>query len=262
MFLIHRAVLRPKAQAASLPNNYLSFQQRGISFRMGEVSMVAGPPGSGKSSLALAIAVRAGVPTLYLSADTTRETVEIRLVSMLTGLDQNEAEAAMNADREWASQVLEQVRHISFDDHSSPTLQRIELLIDAHRELHGCDPQLIIIDNAGDVVTDGMDEFGALRALMRDIRHYARNTGAATIVLHHTREGLGNPCPPQDAIHGRIAQVPALILTLNSASNPGFIGVAPVKNRHASPCPYGDNPVWLSYDASRMAITDMQEVAA
>lgn len=258
MFQAGRAVLTPQQAAAVIPLNWPSFTSRGIAFRRGALSLIAGPPGSGKSSLALQVAVDSGVPTLMLSADTTRHTVHKRLLAMFTGIAQNEVEQMMVEDRQWASQVLSRSHNIWLDDDSSPTLEKIELLIEAFREATGIEPELIIIDNAGDVLVDGQDEWGALRTLMRDLRYYARDTGAAVVALHHTRLGAGNPAPPHDSLHGKISQVPELILTLTSDANPGFLGVSPVKHRHGTPDPYGSDPVWMEFNAAASQITDMQ----
>lgn len=260
MFLAARAVLTPQQAAPTVQLNWPSFAERGIAFPKGALTLIAGPPGSGKSSLALQLAVDSGVPCLYLSADTTRHTVYKRLLAMLTGLTQPEAAVAMDDDREWASQVLQRAGNIWIDDDSSPTLEKIELLIEAFREVNGVEPELVVVDNAGDVLVDGMDEWAALRSLMRDLRFYARETGSAVVALHHTRLGAGNPCPPHDSIQGKINAVPELILTLNSDSQPGFLGVSPVKHRHGQPDPYGQEPVWMAFDAARSQISDLMAV--
>jgi predicted ATP-dependent serine protease len=75
-------------------------------FRHGEVSMIAGPPGAGKSTLALSLAVQAKVPTLYISADTHSHTMSLRMLAMLTGKPQGEVEPLMENDRDWAAQML------------------------------------------------------------------------------------------------------------------------------------------------------------
>jgi cytidylate kinase len=68
--------------------------------------MLAGPPGAGKSTLALSIAVLSGVPTLYASMDTHEATMALRTTAMLTGLSQHEVETRIQADPTWASDVL------------------------------------------------------------------------------------------------------------------------------------------------------------
>lgn len=263
MLRLHQAVLSPEQATPVIPGMYPSMAQRGIHLRAGEISMIAGPPGAGKSSLALALAVRSGVPTVYFSADTTMETMQVRLLAMLTGTDQATVEAFMRSDRQWASDVLTQAGHIMWDASSNPTLERIELTLQAAAEMTGENPGLVVVDNAGDVAFDSGDEFSTLRTLMRELRWFARDTGAAMLVLHHTSEQFaGSPCPPQRALHGKIAQVPALILTVTSTAEPGFLGVAAVKNRYGVPSPDGSDPVWLRYDPARMLVEDLDEVAA
>jgi len=258
---LHQSVLVPDKIIPTVPNNFPSFAERGVALRSGELSVVAGPPGAGKSTLALAMAVRSKAPCLYFSMDTTEHTMRVRSLMMLTGMDREDAEASMNADREWASQVLEHgIGHIAWDTSSSPTLEHIELTLDAFREARGEDPALVVIDNAGDVAFDSGDEFGSLRTLMRELRWFSRSTGAAFCVLHHTTEAKpGNPAPPQSALHGKIAQTPALIMTVVSDVEPGFLGVGIVKNRYGKANVSGSDPVWLRFDPEHMTIEDMLE---
>lgn len=260
MRYLHQTVLIPDKQVVTVPGMYPSLAARGVGLRSGEIAVIAGPPGAGKSTLALALAVRGKVPTLYFSADSTENTQRVRLLAMLLDVDQAEAEEAMKSDREWASSVLAGASHIVWDTQSNPTLEHIELTIEAFREAMGEDPGLVIIDNAGDVSFDSGDEFGSLRTLMRELRWFARDTGAAFCILHHTREGEGNPAPPQSSLHGRISQVPALVLTVTSTSEPGFIGVCPVKNRYGKANPGGNDPVWLRYEPANMQVQDLEEV--
>lgn len=260
MLFLHQQVLQPRTAVASLPGMFPSLAERGINLRRGELSMLGGAPGSGKSSLALALAVRCGLPTLYFSADTTKENVEIRALSMLTGLDQRTAEESRNADPVWASQVLQGFSHVAVEPNSAPTLEYIENSIDAFREF-GTDPAFIVIDNAADVAFDNGDEWASLRTLMRELRWHARNTNAATLVLHHTRqESFGGMAPPLYSLQGKISAVPALILTISN-EQPGFAGLCAVKNRYGPASPGGNDVTWLSYDPATMTISDLGEAA-
>jgi len=222
--------------------------------------MIAGPPGSGKSTLALAIAARAGVGTLYFSADTHPHTMSLRLLAMLTGRDQSSVETFLDADREWAADVLKQSANIRWCFDSAPSLRDIEEEILAYREVVGADPELIVIDNAIDVTHDSGDEWSSLRSLMRELKWWARDTEAAVLVLHHTSESAnGDPCPPMRSLHGKVAQTPALILTIGTSDNTtGFMGVAPVKNRYGPASPGGSNPIWLNYNPGSMFLADME----
>jgi RecA-family ATPase len=220
--------------------------------------MVAGPPGAGKSTFALAIAVNANVPTLYISADTHSHTMSLRLLAMLTKLPQGEVEPMMDNDREWAAQMLKPADHIMWEFDSAPTLKDIEDAILAARERLGEDVRLIVLDNAVDVTLDGQDEWGGLRHLMRELKWWARETGAAVVVCHHTSEGVtGNPCPPRSSLHGKVAQTPSLILTVHSQA--GLLAVCPVKNRYGPADATGGTPIWLSYEPASMQVLDLAQ---
>ena len=219
--------------------------------------MVAGPPGAGKSTVALAIALKSRVPTLYASMDSHESTMAIRALSMATGISQSEVENRMVSDPEWASVLLkEHVGHIKWMFDASPTLKDLEDQINVYRELQGDNPALIVVDNAVDVTHDSGDEFSSLRSLMREVKWWSRDTGAAFLILHHTSEGYeGYPCPPRAALHGKIAQVPSLIVTLSS-SQPGLMAAAAVKNRYGPADATGKTAVWMDYAPETMMLKD------
>jgi replicative DNA helicase len=92
MRTLARAVGSADIGGEPLPSVFRTLDSNKIIFRRAEVSMIAGTPGAGKSTLALAIALRTKVPTLYVSADTNAHTMAMRLLSMITGKPQSEAE--------------------------------------------------------------------------------------------------------------------------------------------------------------------------
>lgn len=260
MYFAHAAALTPRVSAPTIQNPWRALSQRGIGFRRGELTMLAGPPGSGKSSVALSLAVQAGVPALYLSSDTTRETTNLRLIQMLTSISGAQAEEFSGGDPLWASQILSQARHISFDDNSAPTVGYIESLIEAYIVVHGIAPELLVVDNLADVVIDeGDGGFMGLKALTRDLREFARTYQASVLVLHHTREVTHQEiCPPQWTLSGKVSEVPALILTINGQHTPGLMAISAVKNRWAKP-DGGADPAWLSWNPEVMELVDLNE---
>lgn len=254
---LHRAIANRENQTAVIPVPFQTLNNAHITFRKGEVSMIAGPPGAGKSTLALAVAIKSQVPTLYASMDSHESTMALRSLAMVEERSQFEIEQAMQQYPQWAADRLKETTgHIKWMFDSSPSLADLEDELAVYRELHGADPELLVIDNAVDVSHEQGDEFSSLRALMRELKWFARDSGAAVLVLHHTSEGFdGNPCPPRRALHGKIAQIPSLVLTI-AAPSIGSMAIAPVKNRYGQADPTGQTAVWLDYFPEYMYLKD------
>jgi len=220
--------------------------------------MIAGPPGAGKSTLALSVAMLSGVPTLYASMDTHEATMALRATAMVTGLPQLEVENRIRQDSSWAANILaSKASHITWMFDSSPSLQDLADEIALYREVQGDNMQLLVVDNMIDVTHESGDEFSSLRSLSRELKWWSRETGCATLALHHTSESYtGNPCPPRAALHGKIAQIPSLILTLASPTD-GLMSIASVKNRYGPADPSGQTAMWMDYNPSTMQIKDI-----
>lgn len=254
-----RSIRRPDKGGEPLPTVYHTFDQAGVFLRRGETTMLAGAPGSGKSSVGVDIAVKTKVPTLYFSADSTELTMASRLGSMLTRRELQEVEQMILQNPVWAGDMLGGVDHIRWVFDSAPTFGDIGSEVEAFEEVWGAAPQLIVIDNLTDVTDDdGGDEFSTLRSTMKGIKYLARESNAALLVLHHTSEASeGNPCPPRKAIHGKVSQMPAMILTLAAQSN-GYMAVACVKNRQGPADPSGKTAMYLTFQPSIMLLADME----
>jgi replicative DNA helicase len=253
-----RSIGRSDIGGEPLPSVFKTFDTNKIIFRRAEVSMLAGVPGVGKSTLALALALKMRVPTLYISADTNAHTMAMRIASMISGKNQTDVELLMSNDVGWTKAILEKSSHIVWSFDSSPTLQDIDEEVQAFEEQWGCPPTAIFVDNLMDIATDGGEEFASMRAIMKELKYLARATNAAIIILHHTSEGvMGNPCQPRSALQGKVAQLPALICTL------GVIGtsmaVAPVKNRYGRADANANLTCWLSFNPEYMYMEDIPE---
>jgi len=183
----------------------------------------------------LVYALRAKVPTLFFSADTDIATVMIRVSSAIAGHTQETVEKNLDSNPKYYSKDLNEMSHIDFCFDSSPSLDDIELEVKAYVELYGIAPELIVIDNLMNVVAEHDNEWAGLRQIMMELHDMARKTEACVMVLHHVSEqteygNTFNP-PARRAIHGKVSQLPSLILTLGYEPSAGTLRVAPVKNR-------------------------------
>jgi hypothetical protein len=197
--------------------------------------MVAAAPNAGKSMFALIYAVKANVPTLFFSADTDTATVMMRAASHLSGHEQLLVESNLLSNRHYYDKYLSDMENIQFVFDSSPSLDDIELEIKAYVELFGVPPELIVVDNLMNVVAESDNEWAGLRAIMVEFHDMARKTEACVLVLHHVSEqteyGKTTEPPARRAIHGKVSQLPALIITLGFDPYNSILKVAAVKNR-------------------------------
>jgi predicted ATP-dependent serine protease len=223
--------------------------------------MVAAAPNAGKSMFALIYAMRAKVPTLFFSADTDTTTVMMRAAAQASGHTQISVESNLSANTHYYDHHFDKLKHIKWVFDSSPSLDDIELEIRAYVELYGQSPELVVIDNLMNVSAETDNEWAGLRAIMMELHDMARKTEACVLVLHHVSEQseYGSPTnpPARRAIHGKVSQLPALILTLGYDPSAGFLKVAAVKNRFGPHTADGSNWATLAVNYGACQISDM-----
>ena len=263
MLNLNRAWRGSNTNATPLPDVWKDLAKKQIKFRRGQVCMVAAAPNAGKSMFALIYAVKAKVPTLFFSADTDTATVMMRAASHLSGHSQLLVEGNLNSNRAYYDKHLDNMSNIQFVFDSSPSLDDIELEIKAYVELFGIPPELIVIDNLMNVVAESDNEWAGLRAIMVDFHDMARKTEACVMVLHHVSEqseyGKTTFPPARRAIHGKVSQLPALILTLGFDPLDATLKVAPVKNRFGPHTADGSDFATLFVNYSVCQISDSDE---
>jgi hypothetical protein len=177
---------------------------------------------------------------------------------MIEGVSQTDAEKIISEQPDLAREKLAQAKHIYWSFDSSPSLNDLDDEVTALEETLGDSPALIVVDNLMDINMDGGEEFGAMRSALKELKYLARDTNAAVVVLHHTKEGYsGTPCQPRSAVQGMVNQLPALILTVGQQD--GMLGVASVKNRYGKADPSGNSPVWLQFLPEYMFIADLED---
>ena len=254
---LSRSLRRCAESGTPLPTVFHSWETAGIRSRRGQVTMVAGAPNAGKTMLALGYAVKAEVPTLYVSADSDEWTQVTRTIAAISGSTVDEVEETFKAGAGAVyANDLAQAAHIHFSFDPSPTLEDIALDVEAQIEMTGDAPSLLIVDNLMNVDIDGED-FGGMRQIVKAMHHIARHYGCAVWLLHHCSEqsqyGPVDRCPPRAAIQGKVSQLPELIITV-AQDNSGHLLTCAVKNRSGPAYPRGDRPVSLFVRPERMGL--------
>ena len=260
MKTLRRSIGKPEVGGEPLPPTFQAFQREGIILRRAEVTVIAGTPGAGKSSVALHIAARLKQPTLYFSADTNAHTMAMRLLAMRSKINQSVAEQILKSDPVKAGEILKEYNHLYWSFEPSPTLKDLDEEVLAFETIWGRSPTLIVVDNLMDVAIDGHEEFAGMRAVMKELKYLARDTNACVLVLHHTKEGApGFPCQPRSALQGMVSQIPAMVLTVGQMMQGSdvYLCIAPVKNRYGKADQTGNTYVSLSFEPGSMYLEDV-----
>ena len=266
MLTLQRAWGTVLTKATPLPDVWDGLAAKQIKFRRGQVCMVAAAPNAGKSMFALIYAIKAKVPTLFFSADTDTTTVMMRAAAHSSGHNQTVVEQNLSADSHYYDKHFDKLKHIKWVFDSSPSLDDIELEIKAYVELYGQAPELIIIDNLMNVAAETDNEWAGLRAIMMELHDMARKTEACVLVLHHVSEQseYGSPTKPpaRRAIHGKVSQLPALILTLGYDPFNADLNIAAVKNRFGPHTADASDYVGLKVNYGSCQISDRNAFGA
>ena len=239
-----------------LPAIFSELSVEGADIRMGEMTLIASAPGVGKSLIAVTLAVKANVPTLFFSADTRPFTTGVRIGSLLTGRTIAEVDHAMRngQKQEYVNLMKNKTPHIAWQFKSCPTVKEIEQDVAAFAVKWGDYPHLIVVDNLRNVYSDE-DDYTGFRHNIEALNILAAETGSAVVVLHHLTGSYddGQTIPPLSALEGKVSKLPSMVLNLFNG-NRGDIGCAIVKNRYGAANPAGKLYVFFDTDLERVQI--------
>jgi hypothetical protein len=218
--------------------------------------MWAGPPGAGKSTLALNYALASKVRTLYISMDMGKRIVASRICAIKTGTPVNQVLKEMDTPEglEKYRGVLLAEDHIYVTFPSRPTLEGIAKAQMAFMEIHGVPSDLMIVDNLMNMDAGTDNEYAGFREICQGLHYFSNHLQIVTLALHHINLGgldLGLPAP-ETHIKGKVTELPASVVTF--AHQPGKLLGAAVKNRHGKADHTGRDYFTLSYDEDTQTI--------
>ncbi|GGM45173.1 hypothetical protein GCM10012275_15300 [Longimycelium tulufanense] len=240
---------------------WTSLEEKGIRFLRGQLVLVAAGPGTGKSIMALNLALRGGVPALVFSADSDAWVQLTRSMAILCDRTIEEASQAILEDRIPGEDRERLARApIRLDYDASPDTDDLEEAVESYEEVYGDFPHLIIVDNITNVRggADDDDPFSGLESILDYLHSMARATNACVVALHHvTGPYVDSDKPiPLSGVKGQVTRVPELVLTLHGALN-----VSPVKNRSGKADPSGLTYAELEFVGERALVRDPSPTA-
>jgi hypothetical protein len=258
MLTLDRVVRREARPLDKIMLPSKGLERVGFGFVRGQVGMIVASPGTGKSVVALELALaNPDLRTLYVSADTDQTTMAIRAIARGSGHPQSYVEQVLKGSYydEGVQFALHEAGHIqwSFDSYTSADI-RDDCL--AGETLWGAPYELVVVDNLMNIARGGADELSAQSRAMDDLHALAQTTGAHVLVLHHANGAYddGDKAIPLSGIANKLSKLPANILTLYRRDD--FLHLCVVKNRQGRHDPSGNLQVRLRADLERMQLTD------
>lgn len=238
---------------------YQVLERLGLRLRRGQLSLTVAAPGVGKSQLWLNLAERAGVPTVYWSADTDQHDVVTRATALWSG--HTTAEIEVNrGDPAWVAHydsILTNGNHVDWIFESSITPKHVGERMLAFAEVHGEFPHLFVVDNLSNTVQHQSDELAEQKEVMTAMQRLARETQAHIAILAHAKgeyDSGSKPIPQAGALNN-LFKLPEVGLTLHRADDAGLLlGLNVVKNRGGQADPGAKRPVQFEVDYARATV--------
>lgn len=253
---LSRAVTRGAVGVDPLPAPFASWAERRIRFYPKNVHMIAGRPGSYKTTVALNAIINMGLPTLGFSNDSDDLTVAARLLAISTGRTTEDTENWINTDPAGAGVALQRFDFLRWNFLPNPDLNDVWHETYAYAETHGVWPRIILIDILKNVSAEFGDEWASLREVMIQSLVLARETEAAVILVHHASDGArGRPVPTRADVMGKVGALPAVMVNVGM-DDANDLWVAGVKVRKAKSDPEAKDPFRMTVKPECAQVTD------
>lgn len=233
---------------------YPTLDRKGIRFWRSQLMLVVGAGGAGKSVFISNLVAKWERPTLAFLLDQDQATAAARFAA--TKMDEPFLELKKVLDDPQAKKALADLNHIQ-TDFKAESLEELQLQLDAFIERYGVPPEIMVVDNLGNMTSGYDDEWSTLKALTLELDIMARKYEMLVIAAHHTRDEPSTEPLPRSAILGKISQYPRLIISVAYNQFTGEYKLAAVKNSSGPQDQMASEPLVFDANLGNMQITEV-----
>jgi hypothetical protein len=224
----------------------------GWKIRRGQMVMVAGVSGMGKSTFTQWLLTRMNLHTLYGSADMDPWDATVNVAAMMTGDEKATIEEAMQSGHDGYYLETLAASKLQFFFDSTPSLDDLVAELDAYVEVWDAWPDVVVVDNLINV-QDSI-EYGGKMNILSELHSLAHSTGITVFILHHALESQqkDETMPPaKKHIDNKVTHYPELVLTIALDQVNELFRVACVKQRGGPADATGKTFLTLKADPAR-----------
>lgn len=225
MLSLAQAVDRRGSAGEPLPTVYPSLSRAGAFICKGQVTLVAGPPSGGKSLLIFNLITAMRVPTLAFILDADELTAAARFAGVVTAEDFLKIRDDIDAYR---PVLAERVDHVKAHFHASDK-DDLELQLAAYEQRFGLPPDLLVLDNIGNISSGYDNEWAVIKGLILELDKLAKANQMAVIATAHMTDIETTVPLPRSKLLGKGSQFPRVILSTAVDPYNGELKIAVVK---------------------------------
>lgn len=195
--------------------------------------------------------VRMGVPTLAFLLDTDQLSAAARFGAILSGDPFQKVKANIDS----YSDTLSSLRDTQVAFHAMD-MDDIRLQVSAYEQRYGLPPDLVVVDNIGNLASALENEWALTKALCLELDLLAREMQCAVIACAHMTDLETTNPAGRTKLLGKVSQYPRLILSIGYDPVTWEYKVSAVKNSSGPSDMSGTSPVTMFADFSRMQISE------
>lgn len=216
-----RSLVRSIASAPELPRVRVLkdlYSEFDLKVRHGEMIMIVGRSGSGKSTFGEYLVAEWNLPTLYFSSDMNAYQASVKLAESRLCASEDKIRSMLEGSEADRRRVLESIEALDITfSFGKISWQSVDAEIEAYVELNNRYPSIMVFDNLMDI--EGCDSGYAEQQEAMEILHdMSRAMECTVIVMHHATdktqgvEPNAGRVPARKEIKNGLSEKPELIL--------------------------------------------------